>query len=106
MFETGTRVRFKPDRLDPANDLPANGTFVIGAIVPLPNPDGYFVPSCYWETRGWAWARGKTRLDVAGHPQVIFLEGVSDRATGCPHHPLDPDNMGRRGFSGAWFQAA
>ena len=106
MFKAGTKVRFKPNRWNPENDLPADGIFVVGAVVSLPNPDHYYVDPHYWDTTKYAWAREKTRLDVARHPQVVFLDGVPACNTGLPHFPSDPENKNRRAFSGAWFDLA
>lgn len=74
MFKIGNEVRFKPNRWNPMEDLPDNSTFTIGAIVSLPNPDDYYVDPYYWNTETWGWARGKTRLEVAGHPRSSFLK--------------------------------
>lgn len=105
IFEKGDRVTFREEEgwhlLD--DDLDPDQAYVVGAIADLPNPNDYYVDSAYWDDPKWAWARGKTRLDVSAHPQVIFLEGVAKLGT-LPSFTPDPDNKNRRSFSGSWFQ--
>jgi hypothetical protein len=103
IFEVGNQVRFRPGKWNPANDLPKDGIFVLGAVIPLPNPYGDFVDKYYWDEPEWKWARGKTRLDVATHPQVLYLDGVPEYELVPPSCP-DPEGKGRRSFSGAWFE--
>lgn len=105
MFEIGSKVRFRSGRWTPSNDLPEDGVLTIGAVVPLPKPDDYYVDPFYWDTSQYAWAREKTRLEIAGHPQIVFLEGIPE-LTSLPKYPPDPNGMGRRAFSGAWFEQA
>lgn len=103
-FKVGDKVRFSAKRGNPTGDLPTDGTFTIGAVIPLQDPNGYYVDPYYWDC-GWEWAREKTRLDVAGHPQVVFLEGVPEYNTGFPDYShADPDNKKRRSFSGFYFE--
>jgi len=106
LFEVGDKIRFAGKYEIPCDDLPVDGVFVIGAVVPLPDPDGYYVEEYYWSHPDWEWARGKTRLDVAEHPQVVFLKGVPKLNTGFPVNPPDPENKGRRAFSGVYFELA
>jgi len=105
MFRVNDKVRFRPG-WNPADDLPSDGIFTIGAVAQLLRPDDHYVDPYYWGEPKWAWARGKTRLDVAGYSQVVFLEGVPEYETGLPKHTSDPESKGRCGFSGAWFEAA
>lgn len=102
-FKAGDRVRLVADY--PLSRPDRNGIYVVGAAVPLPNADEYVVDPQYWDWKQYEGYRKKTNLDLAGHPQVVFLEGVL-KLTDLPQNPRDPDNKGRSGFSGKWLEPA
>ena len=100
-FEAGQPVRLKPGSI-PYPDLSHGAVYVVGCVIPLPNPDEYYVDPEYWNCEGWKWARKKTRLWVAGHPQVVFLEDLPEISESLLRYH-DPEGKGRRSCSGAWF---
>jgi hypothetical protein len=105
-FKAGDKVKFRSDRSVPDTDLSSNGVYTVGAVVPLPSPHQFYVDRFYWDTPTYQWARNKTRLEVAGHGQVVFLDEVYSRDRGLLAYPADPGNLNRRSFSGYYFERA
>ncbi len=103
-FVKGDRVRLLAGIEPSVVGLSTGEVYIIGAVQPLSFPDRHYVDSHYWDAPEWSWARDKTRLQVAGHPQVIFLEGISSPRMNIPPMNEDPEGQGRCGFSGAWFE--
>lgn len=76
--------------------------FMVATVTDLSNPNALYVDPfyCDWYEE-WKWARGKTRLEVAGHPQQLFFdEFVDNSGSSCSN---DPEMKHRSSFSGAWF---
>ncbi len=101
-FAKGDKVRLKEN--DPATGLSPDGVYTIGAVQDLCLPDTYYVHPHCWDDPKWSWARNKTRLQIAGHPQVVFLDGVLRPKMDIPPMNEDPEGQGRSSFSGAWFE--
>jgi hypothetical protein len=100
LFQPGDKVRRRSDRLDSTFSFPAEG-LVISAVADLENPDQFVVDPAYW---GWDQFKPyaeKTLLDIAGHPQIIFFDGILNQDGLSSGHR---DGRGRSGFSGAWFE--
>lgn len=104
-FVVGDRVRLKKDR-QVGSGLSPDEIFTIGYIQDLLWPNHHYIDSRYWDDEKWEWARNKTRLDVAAHPQVVFLNDVLRPKMDVPPHNEDPGGKGRSSFSGAWFEKA
>lgn len=101
-FSKGDKVRFKKDPI--SKDLSMSKIYTVGAIQGLFLPDKHYVDPYYWDDERWSWARNKTRLQVAGHSQVVFLDGVFRPKMDIPPMNEDPEGQGRCSFSGAWFE--
>jgi hypothetical protein len=101
-FAQGDKVQLKRGRFN-STGLNPTEFYMVGAVCDLPQPDDYYVDPSYWSDPRYTWAKEKTVLDVAGHPQVIFLEDVF-----LPPNTStlveDPEGKNRSSFSGAWFQ--
>ncbi len=102
MFAKGDKVRLK--KKDAAIGLSSDEVHTIGAVQDLFLPNDYYVDPCYWGDPKWSWARRKTRLQVAGHPQIVFLDGVLRPKMDTPPMNEDPEGQGRCSFSGAYFE--
>ena len=107
-FNKGARVVLKSQAVAVSLGLERQELYTVGAVTPLPNPSAWYVDPYYWDNPRWAWATRKTRKDVAGHPQVVFIDGVMrDTEFNIPEMtPADPEKAGRKGYSGAWFRLA
>lgn len=101
-FAKGDKVRLK--KKDAASGLSAGEVYTVGVVQDLFLPNGYYVDRYYWNDPKWSWARNKTRLQVAGHPQAVFLDGVLRPEMEIPPMNEDPEGQGRCSFSGAWFE--
>ena len=86
-FAKGSKVSLRKKGLPFFPELGGNRVYTVAAVANLPNPDAPYVDPFYWEST--AWATRKTRLEVAGHPQRVFLEGVINQS-GLPQDIPDP----------------
>jgi hypothetical protein len=100
-FVKGDKVRLK--NRDSTISLSPDKTYTVSAVRDLSQPDKYFIDPELWDDPEFSWARWKTRLQVAGHPQLIFLKGVLYPKKDMPSTSKDPEAR-RHGFSGAWFR--
>jgi hypothetical protein len=100
-FAKGDKVRLKKG--NPAIRLSPRKTYTVCKVQDLSQPDKYYVDPELWDDQDFSWARNKTRLQMAGHPQVVFLKGVLYPKKDMPPISKDPEAR-RHGFSGAWFK--
>lgn len=106
-FKKGSRVVVASQAQASLLGLEHQKLYTVGAVVPLPNPGEWYVDPYYWNDSKWAWATRKTREGIAGHPQVVFINGVMrDTRFNIPEMTPDPEKAGRRSYSGAWFRPA
>jgi hypothetical protein len=101
-FTKGDKVRLK--KKSAGLKLSPDEVYIIGAVQDLLLPNKHYVDPYYWDDPKWSWARDKTRLQVAGHPQVVFLNDVLRPKMDIPPMNEDPEGQGRCSFSGAWFE--
>lgn len=101
LFKKGDRVRFKKAILSAFRTSPFLGgqylssdEYVVGAVVDLPSPEGL------WSNQG----RDLTYLEMIGHPQWVFLEGIEDPlGDGFLPGTADPEQKRRKAISGSWL---
>lgn len=106
IFEVGDRIRVRPGLLCPcfsAQGIGSDSVLVVGCVRPLENPEAWAVDPFYWDYPDYAFARGMTRLEMAGHPQVLYLEGIFTD-TSLTDLSDDPEGKNRSRFSGYWFE--
>ncbi|MEK7136226.1 MAG: hypothetical protein AAB821_01405 [Patescibacteria group bacterium] len=101
-FTKGDKVRLK--KKSSVTRLSADEVYTIGTVQDLFLPNKHYVDPYCWDDPKWSWARDKTRLQVAGHQQVVYLEGVLRPKMDIPPMNEDPEGQGRYSFSGAWFE--
>lgn len=102
-FTKGDKVRLK--KYDTIIGLSPDKTYTVSAVQDLTQPDKYYVDPELWDDPEFSWARGKTRLlQMAGHPQLVFLKGVLYPKKDMLSINKDPKARRRRSFSGAWFR--
>jgi len=102
-FAKGDKVRLKKEEYI-ALKLSPDEIYTIGAVQDLSLPNNHYLDPYYWDNPKWSWARNKTRLQIAGHPQVVFLDGVLRPKMDFPPVSEDPEGQGRHSFSGVWFE--
>lgn len=103
IFAKGDKVRTKKN-YNAGSGLSEDQVYNVGYVQDLLQPNEYHTDPRYWDEKGNEEVRGKTRLQTSGHPQIVFLDGVLRPEMDIPPANTDPEGLGRRSFSGAWFE--
>lgn len=105
-FKVGDRIKVRSGLLHPcfsAKGIGPDSVLVVGCVRPLENPEAWAVDPFYWDSPDYAFARGMTRLEMAGHSQVLYLEGIVTDPS-LTDLSDDPERKNRSRFSGYWFE--